>query len=448
MKSLRNVTLMCALVLAAANSAGASKTPVDPVQPTGCASGPGATFDAGITVSRQWGIVPFEVQLEAAVVAGYDPAIDVAWDFDGDSLADASGLVVEHTFTEPVDQGVTAWFSTQSHGTFTRSATISGYTALMSITFDDGQQSVYTDAFPILAARGLTATVYVVPTWMDWNWYLTWGNLHELQDSSWDIASHTLTHPNLTEVDSATLHFELSESKAVLQARGFPAKHFAVPYGACNWTVVDATRLYYESCRGWKGLNPPLDDTDPYLLKWDVTARTKPLSAYTQMIDSVASYGGWYILNNHLVYPNCYDINTCVTNQMFANILDYALQHRIKILNIDQALASRDGDALRSPPPAGPSSAGQLVLTVERSARFGLPVAISFTVPSGLGAEVGIYDVTGRRVRALAAVRAGQHTIAWEGDNDFGAPVASGVYFCVLATADGRVAARKVIVAR
>jgi flagellar hook assembly protein FlgD len=46
-----------------------------------------------------------------------------------------------------------------------------------------------------------------------------------------------------------------------------------------------------------------------------------------------------------------------------------------------------------------------------------------------------IYDVNGRRIKSLLDRRldAGEHMIQWDGTDDHGELVASGVYFCRLA---------------
>jgi hypothetical protein len=193
--------------------AGATRIPVEPIWSTGCSSDitPHSPI-VRVNASHQWGIVPFDVEFGIELAVD-DSVLSVVWDFDGDGLADTSGTEMHWTFSDAVDQEVRAWVSTQGHGMLTASTPISGHSALMSITFDDGQMTVRTVAYSILEARGLTATAYIVPTWLNGAWYMSWNDLDFLQDHGWDIGSHTMTHPDLTKVDSTALHYELSQSR-------------------------------------------------------------------------------------------------------------------------------------------------------------------------------------------------------------------------------------------
>jgi hypothetical protein len=62
---------------------------------------------------------------------------------------------------------------------------------------------------------------------------------------------------------------------------------------------------------------------------------------------------------------------------------------------------------------------------------FNPTTQISFTLPSALQTELVVFDVLGRRVKTLVnEVRhAGEHRVQWDGTNDRGLGVASGVYF-------------------
>lgn len=82
-------------------------------------------------------------------------------------------------------------------------------------------------------------------------------------------------------------------------------------------------------------------------------------------------------------------------------------------------------------------SGGGFYLTPSVPNPFNPVTRISYFIP-GEGANtrvlLRIYDATGRRVRTLvdASLRPGEYTAVWDGTNDSGREVASGVYFCAL----------------
>jgi hypothetical protein len=66
---------------------------------------------------------------------------------------------------------------------------------------------------------------------------------------------------------------------------------------------------------------------------------------------------------------------------------------------------------------------------------------IEFALPGSGPVELTVFDVAGRRIRELltegAPRSAGRHTIAWDGRDERGQPVADGVYFVRLRTPQG-----------
>ncbi|MEJ2720540.1 MAG: M1 family aminopeptidase [bacterium] len=80
---------------------------------------------------------------------------------------------------------------------------------------------------------------------------------------------------------------------------------------------------------------------------------------------------------------------------------------------------------------------------------FNPETRILFTMPSAAEASLKIYDVSGRLVRNLVAGRAaaGPHTVRWDGTNNAGEFVASGVYFYRLITGS-RTATKKMVLLR
>ncbi len=66
---------------------------------------------------------------------------------------------------------------------------------------------------------------------------------------------------------------------------------------------------------------------------------------------------------------------------------------------------------------------------------FNPATTIEFAVPQTGEVELAVFDVAGRRVATLVrgVVTAGHHEVTWQGRDDRGGQVASGVYFCRLA---------------
>jgi hypothetical protein len=63
---------------------------------------------------------------------------------------------------------------------------------------------------------------------------------------------------------------------------------------------------------------------------------------------------------------------------------------------------------------------------------------LTYGLPGDGAVELAIYNVAGQRVRILAAglQTAGYHEIAWDGRDDGGRPLASGIYFCRMRAGD------------
>ena len=109
------------------------------------------------------------------------------------------------------------------------------------ITFDDGFESVYREAMPVLMDCGMTATVFIIAgTALSVDksapFYgrstLTWRQIREMRECGLDIGSHTLTHPDLTKLSQDRLEAEIRDSKKVIEDEsGGPVYSFAYPWG-------------------------------------------------------------------------------------------------------------------------------------------------------------------------------------------------------------------------
>lgn len=147
------------------------------------------------------------------------------------------------------------------------------------VTFDDGFQSVYTDAFPVLQRHGMSATVFLTvgtappahasarlppfegrPT-------LSWPEIREMQGAGLEFGAHTLTHPDLTRMSAAQVAAEMSASKTLIEdALGTPVTTFAYPFGRYDAQSHRLAQQYF-SCACADTLGMLTTGSDPYAME-------------------------------------------------------------------------------------------------------------------------------------------------------------------------------------
>jgi peptidoglycan/xylan/chitin deacetylase (PgdA/CDA1 family) len=112
------------------------------------------------------------------------------------------------------------------------------------ITFDDGYRSVYTNAAPVLAKYHWPAVLNLISSWLGpHSSELTTGMVRTLVKRGWEVASHTVSHPDLTKLSAAELRHELVASRQRLRALfDVPVDFVCYPGGAYDARTIAAAR--------------------------------------------------------------------------------------------------------------------------------------------------------------------------------------------------------------
>jgi peptidoglycan/xylan/chitin deacetylase (PgdA/CDA1 family) len=174
----------------------------------------------------------------------------------------------------------------------------------LAVTLDDGFRDNYEHAFPALLRFGIPATIFLtagyigtdrLPTLTRTDFVprpLSWEQVKEMHAHGIAFGSHTMTHPNLTEVPLAEARREIVDSKRLIEDRlGAPVPLFCYPRGDLNAAVCQAVREagYTAACSTLPGLNHR--GTDPFLLRRTYVSRQDSAPEFAKKAD-----GGYDLL--------------------------------------------------------------------------------------------------------------------------------------------------------
>ena len=121
----------------------------------------------------------------------------------------------------------------------------------LALTFDDGWESFYTNAFPILQQYDFRATVFIITNYIGkfsrWDYqkkrHLDWLQIQQLARQKIEFASHSVNHVDLRGLDKKQLEFEVEYSKKTIEDKiGKRVKYFSYPFGRYNRDVIEAVR--------------------------------------------------------------------------------------------------------------------------------------------------------------------------------------------------------------
>ncbi len=132
----------------------------------------------------------------------------------------------------------------------------------ISITFDDGYSDIFSLVFPLLQEFGFPAGIFIVVDNIGRDGYVDCRQLKEMSaNDAVNIGSHSLTHTYLPGLGPKELHYEIGESKRILEdSLGAKVDFFAYPWGGftpeiqkivrdCGYQAAFTTNMnIYDKC--------------------------------------------------------------------------------------------------------------------------------------------------------------------------------------------------------
>lgn len=184
---------------------------------------------------------------------------------------------------------------------------------LISVTFDDGWQTVYTHGAPLLEKYGIRTTQYVLLGEFDDRNYMSLEQMRSLKAAGHEIASHSMTHRLLTKVRGDELAFEVKQSKEAIIAYGLAEGNinFAAPESETDAVADESIIATYYSHRNTYGdlengineadVNVALEPFDRHdIIGYSVSKHTTP-EHLTAAMEYAKKHNGWLILVYHQI---------------------------------------------------------------------------------------------------------------------------------------------------
>ncbi|MFA6094847.1 MAG: polysaccharide deacetylase family protein [Candidatus Paceibacterota bacterium] len=202
---------------------------------------------------------------------------------------------------------------------------------MVSFNFDDGLESVYQNAIPILNAAGIKSTQYVITEALNMSGYWTTEQLGEIADAGHEIGVHTRTHPYLTQLDSAELLSEIDGSKADLVRFGYNPTTFSYPYGDFNNMIVE--EVENAGFKGARSVHSGFNNknTDPFSLNDQHVEAHTSIEQIKSWIDQAILTKSWLILELHDIDHSGVLYST--TPEILQQIVDYVRQKNILVIS-------------------------------------------------------------------------------------------------------------------
>lgn len=209
---------------------------------------------------------------------------------------------------------------------------------VVSVTFDDGWDSIYASGLQLMENYDINSTQYLISGSLGKKLYMSKDQVEAFQKGGHQIASHTVSHPNLTHSDDEDLTLEVEKSKKELEKDFGPINDFASPLGAFNEHTVSEIKKQYRSHRSTQpGLNTR-ESFDIYNIKVQNIRPSTSIEQVEAWIAEAKAQNGWLVLVYHQVQDDGDDYS--VSPVEFDKQLRAIKNSGLKTATMDQVLNS------------------------------------------------------------------------------------------------------------
>ena len=152
----------------------------------------------------------------------------------------------------------------------------------------------------------------------------------------YEFGSHTVTHADLTTKTTQEIHYELGESKKIIESKGLICNNFYVPFGRYTTEVLDIAKKYYRSVRtSNNGYNKPPIPTFSLKSYWLDPPNTngETLEEFKAYVDTCKADNSMLIFGFHTG-----TVDRAFMENTVDVLIKYAKSIGVEIMTLDKAL--------------------------------------------------------------------------------------------------------------
>ncbi len=215
---------------------------------------------------------------------------------------------------------------------------------IVSVTFDDGDGSSFTNGLPILQSNGLHGTFYVNGSTLNTSGYMTYNDVKILANDGNEIGSHLYQHYNMVTISQSQLIYEINTNNSVLHnilGANYPLTDFASPYGSYTSSIVNVLMQYYDSHRVTDGQFNTKNNLNVRQIHAILISATTTPAQVDALINKTLTQNAWLVLVYHSigsVPPGNDGAGYATTPSNFSSEMSYLHSTHIQVLTVHKAL--------------------------------------------------------------------------------------------------------------
>lgn len=221
-------------------------------------------------------------------------------------------------------------------------------TGVVSLTFDDGDASSYTNGFANLKRYGYKGTFYLNAGSLNTTGYMTTKQVKALAANGQEIGSHLYHHSDMVQLDTPTLKSELGGNINGLQqilGTSYQVNSFASPYGSYTSGTIDTVMQFEQSHRNTDGLLNTKANLNPRQIHAKLVTPNMTVAQLTALVTQAKNNHEWLVLVYHNISATTTgetegEAGFTVTPTNFKKQLAVINQSGISVLPVNTALAT------------------------------------------------------------------------------------------------------------